>query len=95
MGGKKEIIDAIEAEFDIGLSGLPAYEFSYLFRPKLEELASKTLESMREWLSIIKQGRITHRDRNRVIDNFAREGALKRSLGLIEYTEKELEEIEE
>ena len=50
---------------------------------------------MIEWLSIIKQGRITHRDRNRVIDNFEREGALKRSLGLIEYTEKELEEIEE
>ena len=95
MEGKQEIIDAIESELDIGLSGLAAYEFSYLFRPKLEELVSKTLESMREWLSILKQGRITHRDRNRVIDNFAREGALKRSLGLIEYTEKELEEIEE
>ena len=50
---------------------------------------------MREWLAIVKQGRIAHRDRNKLEDEFSSEGALKRTLGLVEYTEEELEALEE
>ena len=39
---------------------------------------------MKEWLAIIKQGRIIHQDPRRVIDGFTKDGPLKKLLGLVE-----------
>ena len=89
--GKKEVIEAIKKEYKIGLGRLPAYGFSEMFRHKEEEIIKESLDTMRNWLGIIKQGRIVFQDPNRVEDEFYVEGALKKSLELVELTEDEID----
>ena len=95
MEGKHELKEAIRKEFSIGLSRLPTYEFAYLFEIKLRTLLKKSFEYMKEWLSIVKQGRIVHRDPNKVDDKFEKKGPLRESLGLVEYSKKEEAEMKQ
>ena len=95
MEGKGEVQKAIRNEFRIGLSRLPAYGFAYLFEMRLLTLLKKSFEYMKEWLYIVKQGRIVHRDPNKLYDDFDKKGPLRESLGLIEYSKKEEEETKQ
>ena len=93
MEGRQEIINAIKAEYDVGLSRLPAYGFSYMFKKKQEELTTTSMDNMIHWLSIIKQGRIVYKDPNRIKDDFFEPGALYNKLHLTELLEDELDEM--
>ena len=53
------------------------------------------MTSKRDWLAIVKQGRIVHRDSRRLDDKFENEGSLKKYLELVEYTEEELAEVDD
>ena len=82
MQGKTELIEVIKKEYRIGLSALPAYGFSHMFKIIQKVLFEKSVESMRDWLTVIRQGRILYKDRNRVKDDFDMKGsALKNWLG--------------
>ena len=95
LEGKDEIEQAIKQEHRLGLSALPTYGFSYLFRMKLEKLLEEDMASKREWLAIVKQGRIVHKDSRQLNDEFENDGALKKYLELVEYTEEELAEVDD
>lgn len=65
-GRRKEIIEAIKQEYQVGLSHLPAYGFSAMFKKKETELTETSMDNMKHWLSMIKQGRIVHSDPNTI-----------------------------
>ena len=62
-----------------------------MFKKKPEEITKSTTETMRHWLSIIKQGRIVYEDPNRIEDEFYAPGALYKSLDLHELNEDEFD----
>ena len=43
MEDRKEIIEAIKKEYKVGLSRLPAYVFSLMFKKKQEELIKESM----------------------------------------------------
>ena len=92
MEGRKEMIQAIKDEYDIGLGRLLAYGFSYMFKSKPEDLASSSLDKIKHWLAIIKQGRIVYEDPQRIEDYFFTTGALYKTLDLHELNENEFED---
>ena len=85
MEGKKEMIKAVRQEKAIGLSLLPAYEFSDLFKISDNDIDRKSVEELKAWLTLVKQVRIVHNGIRRVTDDPFMKGALKRALGLVEY----------
>ena len=91
MEGKKEIIEAIKAEYDIGLSRLPAYGFSYMFKEKVTTLTESSLSKMKHWLSIVKQGSIVYDDPNRIEDEFFTKGSLYKALDLHELNDDDID----
>ena len=86
------MIQAIKDEYNIGLSRLPAYGFSYMFKSSAEELAKSSLAKIKHWLAIIKQGRIVYEDPRRIEDDFLTKGALFKALDLHKLNEIEFEE---
>ena len=91
MEGRKEMIKAIHDEYNIGLGRLPAYGFSYMFKSTPEELSQASMAKIKHWLSIIKQGRIVYEDPQRIEDDFFIQGALHKTLDLIELNEDEFD----
>ena len=67
------------------------YGFTGMFKKKEEDLIKSSMESMKHWLGIIKQGRIVYKDPNRITDGFSQPGALHKSLNLLELNEDDLE----
>ena len=55
----------------------------------------ESMDSMRTWLSITKQGRIVHQDPQRIREEFEDNKALWKSLDLQEITEEEINELVE
>ena len=94
MEGRKEMIKAIHDEYNIGLGRLPAYGFSYMFKSPAGELAKSSMEKIKHWLSIIKQGRIVYEDPQRIEDDFFTKGALYKALDLHELNEYDFEQDE-
>ena len=90
MKGKKEMIKAIKAEYKLGLGRLPAYGFSYMSKKKIDDMMKYDMDSMIQWLSIIKQGRIVYDDPNRIKNEFFEKGALYNMLDLKELTDEDL-----
>lgn len=88
LEGKQELIEAVKAEYAIGLSRLPAYGFTEMFKQKEEELLKESMDTMKNWLGIIKQGRIVHKDPRRLKDKYFTNDTLKKSLDLVELTEE-------
>ena len=84
LEGRQELIEAIKNEYAIGLSRLPAYGFSDMFRQKEEEIVKESMNTMRNWLGIIKQGRIVFEDPKRLHDKFDTDKTYKQSLDLVE-----------
>ena len=82
MEGMTQVKSSITTEYSIGLGRLPASEFSHLFREKLEILLQKTAEVLKNWLLIVRQGRILLDGDNLVQDDFAKNTTLAKWLGL-------------
>ena len=53
-----------------------------MFKDNVEEITAKSMDTMKHWLSIIKQGRIVYQDPNRIEDEFFTKGALYKALDL-------------
>lgn len=101
MEGMTVVEDSIKQEYKIGLGHLPASEFSHLFRNKVEELLKKSDETLMNWITIIRQGRILMDSTNLVEDDITHSKALQSWLGIsYSLTEKEgqdslIESVEE
>ncbi len=85
LQGLQELKSAIRAEWRIGLNRLPAYDFSYLFNISENELLKKSAESLRNWLSIIRNGRYLHQDPRLLHDQFSTDTALNKWVDLRYY----------
>ena len=62
----------------------------YLKLRRVSFSVKESLDTMKTWLGIIKQGQFVHRDPMRIKDKYYYDGALKKSLNLVELTEEEL-----
>ena len=82
MEGKKELNKCIAAEWEVGLSDLPPFEFTHLFRIKKEKLMEKSIEGKKDWLAMVKMARELYEDRNINIDKFDSNQALREWIGL-------------
>ena len=90
LEGQDILNKAIKEEHAIGLSWLPAYSFSWMFMKKENEMMKESNDTMRNWLGMVKQGWIVHKNPIWFKNKFYNNGALKKSLDLVEYTDEEL-----
>ena len=78
----KEILDhTIKKEWQVGLSKLPALEFSQYFRIKEQTLLHKTLQYKKDWLQTVKLARALYEDATEE-DEFDVNPALREWIGL-------------
>jgi hypothetical protein len=70
LEGLPELIQSIRTEWSLGIGTLPAVDFSHLFSITLDTLLSKSIDSQKDWLSVIKLGQRLHQDPNLVDDGF-------------------------
>ena len=82
MEGKKVLNKSILVEWEIGLSDLPAFEFTHFFRLKKEDLMKKSVEGKKDWLANVKMARSLYEDRHKVVDEFDTNEALRDWIGL-------------
>jgi hypothetical protein len=82
MEGLPELIRSIRTEWSIGISTLPAVDFSHLFSHTIDDLLNKSIDSQKDWLAVIKLGRRLHKDPNTHYDGFSRKGPLSRWIGI-------------
>ncbi len=82
LEGLPELQESIRTEWTIGISVLPAVNFSYLFLTDLQTLVSKHIDSQKDWLALIKLGRSLHNDPNTNHDGFSVKGPLSRWIGI-------------
>jgi hypothetical protein len=82
LEGLPELIETIQAEWAIGISNLPAVDFSHLFSTDLNTLLNKNIDSQKDWLAVIKLGRRLHQDPNMIEDGFSTKGPLSRWIGI-------------
>ena len=50
MEGKKELNKSLLKEWRLGLSDLPAFEFTHFFRIKKDKLLKKSIDGKKDWL---------------------------------------------
>jgi exonuclease III len=72
----------IEEERNFGLHGLPATEFSNMFRINKNTLQNKSISFKKGWLATVKKGRILCNDVKQPLDEFDTNGALQEWIGL-------------
>lgn len=77
------MVEAIKREWDIGLGTLPAIDFSHLFKIPLLMLLEKSTNSLIDWFSVIRTGRILHEDPQLPKDIFYSDSALCRWVGIV------------
>ena len=82
MEGKRELNKAILAEWNLGLSDLPAFEFTHFFRLKKDKLMKKSIDGKKDWLANVKMARELYSDRNKIVDEFNTNQALREWIGL-------------
>ena len=82
LEGRPQLVAAIHTEWAIGASILPASDFAYLFRIKKQDILGKSIDFMKSWLAIIRQGRELYKDPKLPVDDFSHTGALRSWLGL-------------
>ena len=71
LKGAKDVLEAIDLEWAIGLNRLPAHEFSSMFSGSKDTLMEKDLPHLLQWLSIIRNGRFLHKDNQLQHDVFS------------------------
>jgi hypothetical protein len=82
LEGLPELQQSIKTEWAIGLSTLPATDFSHLFKLRLDVLLQKRVDTQKDWLAVVKLGRRLHKDPNTHIDGFSTKGPLSRWIGI-------------
>ena len=82
MEGKRELNKAILAEWNLGLGDLPAFEFTHFFRLKKDKLMKKSIDGKKDWLANVKMARELYSDRNKIVDEFNTNQALREWIGL-------------
>jgi hypothetical protein len=82
LEGLPELQRSIRTEWDIGISTLPAVDFSHLFKLNLDTLLHKSVDTQKDWLAVVKLGRKLHKDPNNNIDGFSTKGPLSRWIGI-------------
>ena len=82
LEGMTTVIDAIKAEWNIGIGHLPASQFSHHFKLPLEQLLKKDHEYLKTWLMIIRQGRILLDPRNLCHDEIGESDTLQQWLDI-------------
>ena len=82
LQGLPLVIDAIKAEYQLGLHRLPACEFSIYFSTPIEEKIKQPLENLRIWLLTIRLGRQLHGGIDHIQDDFSQNGPARSWLGL-------------
>ena len=87
LSGRKILLASISSELGVGLSCLPANEFSGYFnksiRNKLRFDKHTSLQFKKDWFATIRSARILYRDINIVQDSFTTSQALCDWVGLI------------
>ena len=83
---------AAEAEWKKGLGHLPASEFSHHLRLPLDQLLSKSPETLKTWVMIIKQARVMMDPKNIVHDEFKSSKALQKWID-VDYSLKDDEAL--
>jgi hypothetical protein len=83
LEGLPELQRSIRTEWSIGISTLPASDFSqHLFKLNLEVFLNKSVDAQKDWLAVVKLGRRLHNDPNIHIDGFSSKGPLSRWIGI-------------
>ena len=82
MEGMQLVRKVIQSKYDRGIGRLPACDFSHLFRNKISILLGKDDDTLKNWLLIIRQGRILLDNQNIEQDDFQTNATLKKWLGL-------------
>ncbi len=82
LEGRPQLLEAIDKEWNIGLSALPHNDFGYLFTTNKEILLQKPLDCLKDWLAIIRGGRELFQDRHLIHDDFSDKGILRTWIGL-------------
>ena len=82
LSGKDKLTDAIRREYNIGIGSIPAAEGSYMFRMKIEELLSKDIQYLKDWLVITRQSRKVHKDPELINDEITENKALRKWIGI-------------
>ena len=82
LEGKKELLIAMEHEWRLGLSCLPASDYGYFFTKPLSVLRQQSLDWQKDWLATVKQGRELYRDHHMLTDDFSKQGPLRDWIGM-------------
>jgi exonuclease III len=82
LEGLPELLQSIRTEWNTGISTLPAVDFSHLFSLGLDNLLRKSVNAQKDWLAVVKLGRLLHQDPNINIDGFSTKGPLSRWIGI-------------
>ena len=80
--GHKELLNAIENEWKIGLHQLPIREFAYLFQIKWAYLQGRTTSYLKLWFAKVRLGRELYQDDKLLTDDFSKKGPLRHWAGL-------------
>ena len=84
LKGRKVLEAAVRREWNIGLSILPASEYSSLFRKNLNSLLHGSLPQLKRWFSIIQNARILFKDPRQISDAFSTNFVLQEWAGIID-----------
>ena len=82
LEGRKELLLAMEQEWRLGLSLLPASDYGYLFVKPLRYLQQQSLDWQKDWVATVKQGRELYQDHRRIDDDFNKQGPLRDWIGM-------------
>ena len=90
LEGLATLKSAVKAEWNLGLGQLPASDFSHYFTMSLEKLMKFTVDYLKSWFMIVRQGRIMMDKRNIIEDEFTTSKTLQQWVGIsYEVTEEE------
>jgi hypothetical protein len=89
LSGQQILFRAIKKERAIGLSNLPACDFSRLLSIPLPTLLSKPLDFLKDWFVSVRSGQILYSDRFLLTDKFATDISLQRWVGLSPITDND------
>ena len=91
LEGVPTLQTSLRMEWQQGLGRLPASEYSGYFTQSLEDIMLKSIDTQKQWLLTVRQGRILLDPTNLIHDEFASSNALQKWLGVsYEVTDEEM-----
>ena len=82
MEGFKILINAIKAEWNIGINKLPIQQFDIYFRSGITHILHQDIEGLKHWFVTVRLARIIHKDPKLLNDEFSEKGPLATWVGL-------------